>query len=430
MKKTAKELLFQITDASQDYRIRLFYVLALGGVAISLLTLVLSLFTAMWQTAVISLLLIGISLGLIWFTHKTGKFQLAYIFTVVLVFMIFFPLMFFTSGGHRSGMPSVFMFAVLFTVLMLRGSAAIYISVLEIVEYCAVCILAYLHPEYVTFYETEAEILADIIFAYSSMSIICALVLYFHLKEYDRQREQLHQQNEKLKRYDASRSTFLTTVSHEIKNPLNAINLHARDTAELTEELPADLALMRENQQVIQDMVERIDGILMDLKDTVAIEQGRLSLSLAPMRTQSLIREAAKSYFSKQKDARNQLLLELEEQLPPIHADYARITQVITNLLSNAFQHTKHGRIVITLTEQKGSQLICVSDNGEGMTEELRRKALEGYVSASEDYWRHGIGLYVCHQIVEAHGGRIWIQSALGEGTSVYFTLPYQEDPV
>ncbi len=427
MESALKRLLSQITDSSTDYRIRLFYVLALGGIAISLLTLAVSLVTAMWGTVIVSLLLIGISAGLIWFTHRTEKFQLAYIITVVLVFMVFFPILFFTSGGHRSGMPSVFMFAVIFTILMLKGPAALLISLLEILEYCAVCIFAYYHPEYVTFYETEAEILTDILFAYSAMSIICGIVLYFHLREYDRQRELLRQQNERLTRYDASRSTFLTTVSHEIKNPLNAINLHARDTMELMEETPLELALMAENQQVITKMVDRIDRILVDLKDTVAIEQGRLSLSLAPMRTQKLIEEAAQNYFGKSHTAGNQLVLQLDESLPPIQADYARITQVITNLLSNAQQHTKNGRISVRLSALEGQQLICVADNGEGMTEEMRAKALEGYVSASEDYWRHGIGLYVCHQIVEAHGGRIWIDSQLGQGTRVSFTLPYKE---
>ncbi len=428
MKKFFKEAIFRITDINKDYRIRLFYILALGGIAISFLTFLISLATSMWKTAAIALVLILISGGLMWFTYKTEKFQLAYIITVVTVFMIFFPMMFFTSGGYKSGMPSVFMFAVMFTVLMLKGKAAIFVSLLEICEYAAVCIFAYFHPEYVTFYETEAEILTDIIFANGAMSIICGLVLFFHLKEYDRQREVLKEQNEKLKRYDSSRSTFLTTVSHEIKNPLNAINLHARDTEELMEEEPLDLNLMKENQQVIKRMVERIDRILVDMKDTVAIEQGRLSLSLSPMRTQNLINEEAKRYFGKNYTAENELSLNVDESLPPINADYARITQVLTNLLSNAMQHTKNGKITVSLSGNGERQLICVSDNGEGMTEKMRQKALEGYVSASEDYWRHGIGLYVCKQITEAHGGEIWIESELGEGTKVYFTLPYKEN--
>ena len=62
------------------------------------------------------------------------------------------------------------------------------------------------------------------------------------------------------------------------------------------------------------------------------------------------------------------------------------------------------------------------------MGEELKNKALEGYVSVSKEYWRHGIGLYVCHKIITAHKGDIWIESELGKGTAVSFTLPQSED--
>ena len=139
-------------------------------------------------------------------------------------------------------MPSVFLFAVVFTILMLKGRAAIIVSLLEIAEYAAVFVFAYYHPQYVTHFESEWEVLVDVIFASACVSVMCGLVLYFHLKEYDRQRQRLKEQNDKLKRYDASRSAFITTVSHEIKNPLNAINLYARDTAELTDESPIDTA--------------------------------------------------------------------------------------------------------------------------------------------------------------------------------------------
>ncbi len=424
MPSNLKSFLTKFFSRELDFRVRLFNVLAMAGVCISAATLLLSITTEMWSNAAVSGLLAVLSLVLLIFTNRTGRYQLGYGITIVTVFMIAFPVMFFTSGGYRSGMPAVFLFAIVFTVLMLEGKRALLVSLLEIVEYITAGVLAYLYPQYVTHFETEAEVLTDIIFACTAVSVTVGVVLYLHLKEYTHQRELLQEQNERLRRYDESRSTFLTTVSHEIKNPLNAINLHARDTVELMDETPLDLALMRENQAVIKKMVSRIDNILMDLKDTVAIEQGRLSLSLAPMRLDKLLREASETYFGKSYTAGNELALELPESAPPISADYARITQVVTNLLSNAMQHTKDGKITVRLERQTDGQLVSVSDNGEGMTAEMREKAFEGYVSASEDYWRHGIGLYVCHQIVEAHGGRIWIESEPGRGTTVSFILP------
>ena len=137
-----------------------------------------------------------------------------------------------------------------------------------------------------------------------------------------------------------------------------------------------------------------------------------------------LLTEVSRTYFDRNNTACNGLSLHLMEGLEPIDADYARITQVVTNLLNNAMTHTREGEIIISLFKQEGEQIVVVSDNGEGMREEIREKVFKGYVSASKEYWRHGIGLYVCHQIIEAHGGRIWIDSILGKGTTVTFTLP------
>ncbi len=416
-----------IVSREQDFRIRLFHVLALAGIAISLATLLLNLFTSMWTGVLISGLLVVISTCLLLFIYRTGRYQLGYGITITVVFLLLFPLLFFTSGGYHSGAPCVFVFAVLFTVLMLEGKKALLVSLLEVAEYTGVCLFAYYHPEYVTNYKSEWEILTDIIFASAAVSIVTGLTLYLHLREYTLQRKRLQEQNEKLQQYDASRSAFLTTVSHEIKNPLNAINLYARDTAELMEEAPLDLALMRENQETIEKMVIRIDRILVDLKDTVAIEQGRLSLSLTPVRLDKLLREVSEQYFGRNFTAGNTLVLDLDGSLPPIHADSARLAQVISNLLSNALQHTKAGTITVSLAGQDEDQLVSVTDTGEGMPEEIRDRALEGYVSTSQDYWRHGIGLYICHQIIQAHGGRIWIESKPGEGTQVSFSLPAGE---
>ena len=137
-----------------DFRIRLFNILALGGVIVSLFTVLISITMEMWQTAAVAAFLVVLSISLILFTQKTGKYRIAYHVTIVTIFMIFIPMMFFTSGGHRSGMPTVFLFAVLFTVLMLDGKNGIFISFLEIAEYAAVFVFAYRHPEYVTHFDS------------------------------------------------------------------------------------------------------------------------------------------------------------------------------------------------------------------------------------------------------------------------------------
>ncbi len=423
-----KETAMRFFSKKIDFRIRLFNVLALAGVGISAATFILNIVTGMITSAVLSAFLTVLSAGLLIYTYKTGKYQVGYIVTIVTIFMIFFPLLFFSSGGYKSGMPSMFIFAVLFTVLMLEGKKALLVSGAEIAEYIAVCAIGYFHPNLVTWFDTDAQMLADILVTTSAVSISCGIVLFLHLREYESQRKKLAEQNEQLRRHDEAKSVFLTTVAHEIKNPLNAINLHARDTFELLGEKDFEVETMKENQKTIEKMVVRIDRIVVELMDTVAIEQGRLALDLSSVKLSLLLKEAAQTCFGKNHTNENKLVFDVDETLEPIRADYARIVQVITNLISNSMQHTKNGAITISLKRMGKNQLVSVSDNGEGMREEIKNKAFEGYVSVSKEYWRHGIGLFVCRQIVEAHGGRIWIESEIGQGTKVSFTLPGDEE--
>ena len=342
-------------------------------------------------------------------------------------FLIVFPVMFFTSGGYHGGMPAFFVFAIIFTVLMLEKRRALIVSLLEIVLYIGLCLVAYHFPHIVTPFATEADRLADILLAFVSVSTVCGIVLYFHLKEYNQQQLLLEEQNLRLRSLDNAKSTFLTTVAHEIKNPLSSISLHARDTSELLEEEPLDFSLMQENLRTIEQSVMRIDRIVLDLMDTVSIEQGRLALSLVPSDLSGLLYSVKKDYCSHPSPKNNQLVLTTQSGLPEISADPERLIQVVTNLISNAERHTQNGTITISLTGEPGWQTICVSDTGTGMSEEMRKNALKGYVSADKDYWRHGIGLYVCHQIITAHGGKIWLKSKEGEGTQVFFSLPEEE---
>lgn len=426
-RKKIKEMRMRFFDRELDFRVRLFNVLAIAGTAISLAATVVNLITSMWVSAAVSGLLAVLSFALTYFTYKTGKYQTGYIITIIAIFMVFFPMLFFTSGGYKGGTPALFIFAVLFTTLMLEGKWAILVSFAEIAEYVIIAVIAYKDPTLVTWFATEWEMLADIIFTTIAVCIACGTVIFFHLREYEAQRIKLSEQNEQLKHYSEAKSVFLTTVAHEIKNPLNAINLYAHDTVELLDEKDPDINTMRANQNTIEKMVLRIDRIVVELMDTVAIEQGRLSLDLAPVRLSHLLRETTEIYFNKNNTGENRLILKLDEKLPPIVADSARIIQVVTNLLSNSMQHTKNGFIMITLKGNSKSQIVSVTDNGEGMSEEIKSKVFGGYISVNKEKWRHGIGLFVSRQIIEAHEGKVWIESELGKGTTVSFSLPYGE---
>ena len=427
MKRILEKLKNIIIGDGFDFRVRLFNIMALGGATMSFFTMIQSLITQMWIIFAITFVMMILSIALLCYAVKSGQYRRCYNITIFVIFFLFFPLLFFRAGGYNSGVPAVFIFAVLFTVLMLEGTYALKVSALELLVYGMICVIAYLHPEIVVTYETEKAIVTDVIFSYTAIGLVSGIVLFFHIKEYTHQRELLEEKNEKLKYYDDVKSTFLTTVAHEIKNPLNIIGLYAQDTSELAKEEQVDVEQICENQKVIGSTVTRLDRIVEDLMDTVSIEQGRLKLQVAPMDMSELILEAVKVW--KEKDGKenlngNRIVLDISAEKAPIVADYTRVFQVMVNLLSNAFHHTKNGMITITLKRAGNSQMVSVEDTGEGMSEKIKKNAFKGYVSTSKDYWRHGIGLYICHQIVEAHGGKIWIQSKIGKGTKITFSLP------
>jgi signal transduction histidine kinase len=228
------------------------------------------------------------------------------------------------------------------------------------------------------------------------------------------------------------KSDFLAAVAHEIRTPLDFIVAGSRDTLDLLEDTPINTGEIIDNQEKIRQRAMRIDGIVMDLMDAVAIENGRLSLSRQLIRLSEFLKSACGAGLKKPDAGDNRIVYDLEQGLPRVWADPARIEQVMANLISNAVRHTKGGVITVKLArgekagKQEKSQIVSVTDNGEGMGAEVAEAAFQKYAPSpgrGGKHWRHGIGLYVCRQIVSAHGGEIWIDSEKGRSTTVSFSL-------
>ena len=350
--------------------------------------------------------------------------------TVFLVFILAFPVLFFNAGGYKSGMPCFFIFAIIFTAIMLEKHARTAALAIEFILYVGCCLAAYYHPGLVNHFEFEIQYVADAITGITVCGVLLLLVVLLHIRIYNLRQTQIRElnrelesRNETLTRYDRMKSDFLAAVAHEVSKPLAVIAASSADTMELLKESPADMNEIIGNHERIEKKVMLIDGIVTDLMDAVAIENGRLSLTRRFVKLSELLKSVCDTVF-KQLDANNnRITYEFQPHLPQIWADTARIEQVMTNLISNAVRHTNNGVITVKLTRADKSQAVSVTDNGEGMNEEIARIAFKQYVSSGKDYWRHGIGLYVCRQIILSHGGEIRIDSEKGRGTTVSFTL-------
>ncbi|MCL2664562.1 MAG: HAMP domain-containing histidine kinase [Defluviitaleaceae bacterium] len=234
---------------------------------------------------------------------------------------------------------------------------------------------------------------------------------------------ELAARNETLQLYDQMKSNFLAMVAHEINTPLAVIAASSNDTLDLLDEEPINIEEVKQNQVVIERRVKMIDSVVLDLMDKVAIENGRLSLSRQPINLPDLLVTVCETHLQKFDLNNNELIFDFQSDMPAIWADSLRIEQVMVNILTNSFRHTKNGTITVSVKRSDGMQTVSVTDTGEGMDAEMVRVVLKFYISTKTDYWRHGIGLNICRKIVTAHGGDMSIESEEGCGTTVRFSL-------
>ena len=351
---------------------------------------------------------------------------------IVLIFMIAFPALFFYCGGHKSGTSCFFILAILFTALLLereKHERVIAIAV-EFILYTACSVIFYSIPNMAVILPSDLNYILHSIFNFATCSVVLlATVLIRNSIIHTRQIQiqelnyELEEKNKTLARYDQMKSDFLATVAHELNTPLAVISISNSDTLDLLKESVINMDEIIENQKIIEKRVKLIDNILLDLMDTVAIEKGKISLTCQPVNLAEFLKNICGIQFKRLNSNANQIIYDLQSDLPEIWIDQLRMEQVIINLLSNSIHYTKNGIITIKLTRTDKKQIVSVIDNGEGMDAETVREALKQYVSTKADYWRHGIGLYICRRIIEAHRGDIWINSEKGCGTAVSFSV-------
>ena len=423
-------------DPGLDLHVQSFNLLGLAGTAAGIIVAFLSgLSGAGAANTVFCLFASALGTVMLYVAEKKKCHRQCGWVVVIAVFMLAFPALFFTAGGYRSGMPCFFIFAFIFTAIMLEGHERTAALAVEFVLYIACCLIGYYRPETVTHYASESVYVFDVITGVAVSGLLLLSVVLLHLRMYHIRQTQINElnreleaRNETLTRFDKMKSDFLAAVAHEISAPLAVIAASSHDTLCLLKESPMNMTEIRDNHERIEKRVMLIDGIVTDLMDTVAIESGRLPLNRRLVNLSELLTDVCGAFFKQFDKNNNRIAFDLQPGLPQIWADPARIGQVMTNLLSNAVRHTKDGVITVKLSKTGKRHIISVSDDGEGMDAETAKVALKEYVSTRQAHWRHGIGLHVCRQIVLSHGGEIWIDSEKGHGTTVCFALAEESD--
>lgn len=234
---------------------------------------------------------------------------------------------------------------------------------------------------------------------------------------------------ERLKAIDQLKTEFVANISHELKTPLAAIKAYAETILTSMEML--DQQTLNEFVQIIYRESLHLESILEELLDFSKLEQKTLALEKTTFDLTGLVRETMKSLEELARS--KQVRLELLTREPVlVRADQKQLRQVLINLLSNGVKYSKENEsdkyVRVKIERKDDKVLLEVSDNGIGIPKEYHQKVFERFfrLGTVMDYRVEGtgLGLTIAKQIVELHGGRIWLESEPGVGTTVYVELP------
>lgn len=221
-----------------------------------------------------------------------------------------------------------------------------------------------------------------------------------------------------------ARDDMIGIVSHDLRNPVNAVKMltGAILGTERSSPLPLDVI---EYSTIIRQASEQMDSLIRDLLDVTRIEAGALKVETTPTDVGELLEDALGTLSPVANEKSIQLELSTDSGLPMVAADRERIRQALSNLIGNSVKFSPRGTVIDLHAGRKdGEVVVSVCDRGPGMNEEQLSHVFDRFwQSRRTDREGAGLGLTITRGIIEAHGGRIWVESREGSGTKFFFTL-------
>jgi len=235
--------------------------------------------------------------------------------------------------------------------------------------------------------------------------------------------EQQRQAVKELERLNRAKSDFVSIVSHEFRTPLTGI----QGFSEMMQSEDLTLDEMREYAGDINKDAHRLNRMITEMLDLDKMESGRMEIHREPVDLNAIVTEAADRV--RPNAPNHPLALRLDPMVGAVSGDRDKLTQVMTNLLSNAVKYSPDGGDIVVSTRVEGSSVhIVVRDHGMGIPKAALETIFERYGRveslATRNIQGTGLGLPIVRQIVQLHGGAVWVESAVGEGSVFHVTLP------
>jgi len=242
------------------------------------------------------------------------------------------------------------------------------------------------------------------------------------------------------KEIDRMKTDFISTVSHELRTPLTSVLgfteiIRKKLEDDIFSHLPygdkkIDSAIhrVRDNLQIILSEGDRLTTLINDVLDISKLEAGRVEWKLENVMISDIIDHARFATSALFEQKKLPFMVEIEPGLPDIVCDNDRVIQVLINLLSNAVKFTEKGTVLCRATRTNSDIQVSVIDTGIGIAESNKKRLFVKFMQTGDTLTDQpkgtGLGLSICKQIVEHHGGKIWVESELGKGSTFAFTLP------
>jgi signal transduction histidine kinase len=238
--------------------------------------------------------------------------------------------------------------------------------------------------------------------------------------------DEIQDKSRQLAEASQHKSQFLANMSHELRTPLNAILGY---TELILDSVYGD---MPEKARAVLDRVQRngrhLLGLINEVLDLSKIEAGQFVLALADYSLKTVVETVYTAVEQLTKEKKLGFKVEVAPDLPAGHGDERRLTQVLLNLAGNAIKFTDHGEVAIEASAANGSFEVAVRDSGPGISAADQAKLFQEFQQAENSITRKkggtGLGLAISKRIIEMHGGRIWVESVVGQGSTFSFTLP------